>query len=28
LTKRFSRKTRRYFIGCTGYPECKFIQKG
>jgi ssDNA-binding Zn-finger/Zn-ribbon topoisomerase 1 len=28
LTKRFSPKTRRYFVGCTGYPECKFIQKG
>ena len=27
LTKRFSRKTRRYFVGCSGYPECKFIQK-
>ena len=27
LTKKFSRKTRRFFVGCSGYPECQFIQK-
>ncbi len=26
LVKRFSIKTGRYFIGCTGYPECDYIE--
>lgn len=25
LVKRYSNKTKRYFIGCTGYPECNYI---
>jgi DNA topoisomerase-1 len=26
LVKRYSPKTRQYFIGCTGYPACKHIE--
>jgi len=26
LVKRYSPKTRSYFIGCTGYPDCDFIE--
>ncbi len=26
LVKRFSAKTGMYFIGCTGYPDCSFIE--
>jgi DNA topoisomerase-1 len=26
LIKRYSPKTRSYFIGCSGYPKCKFIE--
>ncbi|MBN2345492.1 MAG: type I DNA topoisomerase [Candidatus Aminicenantes bacterium] len=26
LVKRFSPKTRRHFIGCTGYPACRHIE--
>ncbi|MEN8153067.1 MAG: type I DNA topoisomerase [Acidobacteriota bacterium] len=26
LVKRFSPKTGNYFIGCTGYPECDYIE--
>ncbi|MCK4761600.1 MAG: type I DNA topoisomerase [Candidatus Aminicenantes bacterium] len=26
LVKRYSRKTRSYFIGCSGYPKCTFIE--
>ena len=26
LVKRFSPKTRRYFIGCSGFPRCKYIE--
>ena len=26
LVKRYSPKTKSYFIGCTGYPDCDFIE--
>lgn len=26
LVKRFSPKSRQYFIGCTGYPKCTYIE--
>lgn len=26
LVKRFSKKSGKYFIGCTGYPDCNFIE--
>ncbi len=26
LVKRYSPKTRSYFIGCTGYPDCDYIE--
>lgn len=26
LVKRFSPKTKSYFIGCSGYPDCNFIE--
>ena len=26
LVKRYSAKTRNYFIGCSGYPECNYIE--
>lgn len=26
LVKRYSPKTKSYFIGCTGYPECDYIE--
>ena len=26
LIRKFSPKTKRYFIGCTGYPECNYVQ--
>jgi len=26
LVKRYSPKTRSYFIGCTGYPDCNYIE--
>lgn len=26
LVKKFSQKTKRYFIGCTGYPHCDYIE--
>ncbi len=25
LIKRYSQKTKKYFIGCTGYPKCNYI---
>lgn len=27
LTKKYSYKTRGWFVGCTGYPSCKYIEK-
>ncbi len=27
LVKRFSRKTRQYFVGCSGFPNCTHIEK-
>lgn len=27
LVKRYSRKTRKYFIGCSNYPKCTYIEK-
>jgi DNA topoisomerase-1 len=27
LIKRYSKKTRTYFIGCSGYPECSYVKK-
>jgi ssDNA-binding Zn-finger/Zn-ribbon topoisomerase 1 len=24
--KKYSQKTRKFFIGCTGYPECNFVE--
>ncbi len=26
LVKRYSSKTKRYFIGCSGYPKCNYIE--
>ena len=26
LVKRYSRKSRQYFVGCTGYPKCSYIE--
>jgi len=28
LVRRYSPKTRAHFVGCSGYPECHFIEQG
>jgi len=27
LSKKFSKKTQKEFVSCTGFPECRFIEK-
>ncbi len=28
LVRRYSPKTRAHFVGCSGYPDCRFIEQG